>query len=401
MNKIWQSYLDSYRGLSQPTWILALVMLINRSGAMVIPFLGVYMTSQLGFELKEAGIALSCFGIGAIMGSLCGGWLTDKIGHYLTQSISLFLSVPVFIMLPFFTSFETLCAAIILLSFITEIFRPANSASVSYYAKPENLTRAFSLNRMALNLGFSVGPALGGFLAGYSYNLLFYVNGTMVGLAGIVFFLYFRDKKGNDALAGIETKAHNQIASNKSAYTDVKYIIFTFFLAIYATCFFQLFNSLPIFYKQVHHLNEINIGYILAFSGLIVFGLEMIVVHLAEANLTLRQNMFFGTMLCGAAFVVLLSPLGTPILYLSMFFLCISEILVMPFSSTIGVNRSNSENRGSYMALNALAFSAAHVFSPLFSTAIAENYGFDTLWIVTGILIVFASLGFWVLMKKM
>lgn len=401
MNKLWQSYPDSYRGLSQPTWILALVMLINRSGAMVIPFLGVYMTSKLGFELKEAGIALSCFGIGAIMGSLSGGWLTDKIGHYLTQSISLFLSVPVFFMLPLFTDFTSLCIAIIILSFITEVFRPANSASVSYYAKPENLTRAFSLNRMALNLGFSIGPALGGFLAGYSYSLLFYVNGTMVGLAGVVFLLYFRGKKGNDALLvdQVTSKTHQPV--NKSAYRDVKYIFFTLLLTIYATCFFQLFNSLPIFYKQVYLLNEVNIGYILAFSGLIVFGLEMIVVHLAEANLTIRQNMVFGTALCGAAFIVLIAPLGVPILYVSMFLLCISEILVMPFSSTIGVNRSTSENRGSYMALNALAFSIAHVFSPLFSTTIAENYGFNVLWIITGVLITLASLGFFVLMKKM
>lgn len=401
MNKIWQTYLNSYRGLSQPTWILALVMLINRSGAMVIPFLGVYMTSQLGFELKHAGIALSCFGIGAIMGSLSGGWLTDKIGHYLTQNISLFASVPVFFMLPLFTDFVSLCCAIILLSFITEVFRPANSASVSYYAKPENLTRAFSLNRMALNLGFSIGPALGGFLAGYSYSLLFYVNGTMVGLAGIVFLLYFRGRKGNDALLEVNKESTIKTTTRTTAYSDWHYLLFTFLLMIYATCFFQLFNSLPIFYKQIHLLTEIEIGYILAFSGLIVFGLEMIVVHLAETHLNLRQNMVLGTLLCGAAFVVLLLTFGIPILYVSMFLLCISEILVMPFSSTIGINRSNASNRGSYMALNALAFSAAHVFSPLFSTTIAEQYGFNVLWMITGALIILASIGFFLLMKKM
>lgn len=144
MSAIWQTYLNSYRGLSKETWILALVMFINRSGAMVIPFLGIYMTSQLGFNLRQAGIALSCFGVGAILGSFVGGWLTDKAGHYPTQALSLLLSVPVFFLLPLFTTFYTLCIAIIILSFITEVFRPANSASVSYYSKAENLTRAFS-----------------------------------------------------------------------------------------------------------------------------------------------------------------------------------------------------------------------------------------------------------------
>lgn len=401
MNKIWQSYLDSYRGLSQATWILALVMLINRSGAMVIPFLGVYMTSELGFELKEAGFALSCFGIGAILGSLAGGWMTDKIGHYTTQNISLFLSVPVFFLLPLFKDFQSLCLAIIVLSFITEVFRPANSASVSYYAKPENLTRAFSLNRMALNLGFSIGPAMGGFLAGYSYDLLFYVNGTMVFFAGIVFLFYFKGKKGNDALLDASSSKQEEVMTKKSAYTDYKYVIFTVFLTIYATCFYQLFSSLPIFYKQVHLLNEKNIGYLIAFSGIIVFGFEMIIVHIAEKKFSLRQNIIIGSVICGLSFLVLLLPLGVSILYFAMFLLCVSEIMVLPFSSTVGVNRSNAINRGSYMALNSLAFSAAHVFSPLFSTNIAENYGFNTLWIVTAGLIAIASIGFYVVMKKM
>ncbi|WP_430613512.1 MFS transporter [Flavobacterium sp. JP2137] len=400
MNRIWQSYLDSYRGLSKATWILALVMLINRSGAMVIPFLGVYMSTELGFDLRQVGLALSCFGVGAILGSLVGGWMTDKLGHYTTQNISLFLSVPVFILLPYFRDFESLCFAVIGLSFITEVFRPANSASVSYYAKPQNLTRAFSLNRMALNLGFSIGPAMGGFLAAYSYNILFYTNAVMVFLAGLVFFFFFRGRKGNDL--ALQQQAQQVTDSPvKSAYFDKKYVIFSIFLTIYATCFYQLFSSLPLFYKVSHLLSETSIGLLIAFSGVIVFGFEMIIVHVAEKKFSLRQNIIIGTAICGISFLALLLPGGLPILYFAMFLLCVSEIMVLPFSSTVGVNRSTAANRGSYMAINALAFSAAHVFSPLFGTTIAEKYGFDVLWIATGSLIVVASLGFYWVMKKM
>src|SRR5690606_17551887 len=94
----------------------------------------------------------------------------------------------------------SLSIGIFILSLVAEIFRPANSVSIAYYAKPQNLTRALSLNRMALNLGFSIGPAVGGLLAAFSYNLLFYGNGISAALAGFVFYIYFRRKEGNEKL---------------------------------------------------------------------------------------------------------------------------------------------------------------------------------------------------------
>lgn len=401
IKRLWQTYLNSYRGLSKETWILALVMLINRSGAMVIPFLGVYMTSQLGFDLKQAGLALSCFGIGSIVGSFVGGWMTDKVGHYQTQVLSLFFSVPVFFLFPLFKSFFTLCLVIIALSFITELLRPANSASVSYYAKAENLTKAFSLNRMAINLGWSIGPAMGGILAGYSYNFLFFVNGTMVLLAGIVFALYFKGKEGKDVLENINDSPFVHTLQSKTAYQDRKFIFFVLLLTLYATVFYQFLNSLPLFYKDVYLLSEINIGYLLGFSGLMVFSLEMIIVDQAEKHLSIKQNMIIGTLLCAISFLCLMLPIGIAILYIAMFFLSVSEILVLPFSSTICVTRSSYLNRGSYMALHSLAFSAAHVLSPLYSTQVAENYGFNMLWVITGFIMIVTAYGFHKVMQRM
>lgn len=100
MKTLFQLYLASYKGLSKPAWVLALIMLINRSGAMVIPFLGVYMTTSLKFSLSEAGTVLSCFGAGAVCGSWLGGWLSDKVGNFKVQFLCLMLTVPVFCILP-------------------------------------------------------------------------------------------------------------------------------------------------------------------------------------------------------------------------------------------------------------------------------------------------------------
>src|SRR5690606_36569182 len=175
--------------------MLSLVILINRIGAMVVPFLSIYMTQSLDFSIKETGFVLSFFGIGAVIGSWVGGWLTDKIGFFKTQMWSLILILPRYIILPELKTVDSLAFGVFILSFLAEIFRPANSVAISYFARPENLTKAFSLNRMAINLGFSIGPALGGILASVSYYFLFYGNAIGTFLAGVIFYVYFNNRK--------------------------------------------------------------------------------------------------------------------------------------------------------------------------------------------------------------
>lgn len=380
--------------------MLAFIMLINRSGAMVIPFLGVYMVQSLHFSLKDTGTVLSCFGIGAVLGSWLGGWLSDKMSHFKVQLFTLFLSVPVFCYLPELKTPVSLALGVFLLSIITEAFRPANSVSVVSYSKPENITKSFSLNRMAMNLGFSIGPALGGFLAAISYHWLFYGNALSSALSGIIFYIYFSNIKRNPVK---KSDFQQSVSPEKglSAWRDNHFLIFSLLCCFYSICFFQFLSTLPLFYRQVHHITEWEIGLILAFSGLVVFSLEMLLVHMAERRFSASSVIILGTLLCGASFIMLLLPGRHLLLYSSMFILCISEILVMPFMATVTLKRSSKEKLGSYMGMNALSYSAAHVFSPFLGTRIAENYGFNTLWLCTGALTLLTAAGFWLIIKRL
>ncbi|MNY32028.1 Major Facilitator Superfamily protein [compost metagenome] len=106
-------------------------------------------------------------------------------------------------------------------------------------------------------------------------------------------------------------------------------------------------------------------------------------------------------MLCGLSFLILNLANGVWVLYLSIFVLCISEILAMPFMATVTLQRSSLKTRGAYMGINALSFSAAHVFSPFVGTRIAANYGFEVLWYGTTAVMLLTGIGFLLVMKKM
>lgn len=402
MKALYRIYIESYAGLSRSAWMLALVMLINRTGAMVLPFLGIYMSKELGFDITEVGVVLAFFGLGAMGGSWIGGWLTDRFGNFWVQTLSLLLSVPLFLLIPLFKSVEGLSAIILVLSLVTESFRPANSVSVARYAKPENITRAFSLNRMAINLGFSIGPAVGGFLATISYNWIFYGNALGAAFAAVVFVLFFYKKRVSRREVQEEKRTQSaEPGAIRSPYKDWKFLAFNVLCCLYAICFFQILSTLPLFYQEDYGLNEKQIGIILAFNGVVVVIFEMFLVHIAEKRLNYSSSITFGALLCVVGFASLLIPTGYWILFLSMFLLSISEILAMPFMSSVVVKRSHRSTQGAYMGLNSLAFSAAHIFSPYLGTRIASNWGFSPLWLATAAVLFSISFGFFYLVKKM
>ncbi len=165
-------YKNAYGGLSKSTWWLALVMLINRSGTMVVPFMTMYLTQHMGVSISKAGLAMSIFGVGAIVGALIGGRLTDKVGYYYIQIITLTGGGIMFIILGQMHSYPAICVTTFFLAFVNEAFRPANSVAVAHYSIEENRTRSYSLNRLAINLGWALGGALGGIIATYNYSLL-------------------------------------------------------------------------------------------------------------------------------------------------------------------------------------------------------------------------------------
>lgn len=391
--KLINVYTSSFKGLSQESWMLALVMLINRAGSMVLPFLGVYMTDHLHFSIENSGIVLSFFGIGSVIGSWFGGMITDKIGEYRVQSLSLLLSVPLFCMIPLFETEVGLAGIILAQSIVSETFRPANSVAITKYAKPENITRAFSLNRMAVNLGFSIGPALGGILSAISYEFLFYSNALAALLAGLMYIWFF---KGRAKLAKQEAKKVKEaivVKKENSPYKDGKFLIYCVLCMLFSVCFFQLFSTLTIFYKDTAHLSQQNIGYILGYSGFLIVLLEMGLVQVAEKYFSLAFTMLIGTLICGFSYAMMAFDYSIITLLVSMTLLCIGEIWTLPFMSTITALRSGANNKGAYMGLNGMSFSIAFIITPYIGTLIADKLGFNTLWIGTGVLATGIAIG--------
>ena len=202
-------YVNNFRGFSREVWILAIITFINRAGTMVLPFLSKYLKEDLDFTYSQVGWVMVCFGAGSMIGSWLGGKLSDKIGFYKIMVFSLFTSGLLFFAIQFVTSFYGMCAAMFGIMVIADMFRPAMFVSLGAYAKPENRTRAFTLVRLAVNLGFAAGPAMGGLIiVGIGYQGLFWADGASCIIAILVFRLLVKEKE-KPAAPETFANAHN------------------------------------------------------------------------------------------------------------------------------------------------------------------------------------------------
>jgi len=371
-----QLYKNAYTGLSRNSWYLSAVMLINRSGTMVVPFMSIYCIKQLHFTIVQAGIVMTMFGVGSISGAFVGGKLTDKIGFYDLQVGALLSGGLLFLVLGYQTTFLTVCIATFILSFCNESFRPANSTAIAHYSTPENKTRSYSLNRLAINLGWAVGAGLGGLVASINYHLLFWVDGITNILAALLLLKLMPRASVVSTIKKLE-----EGIQKVSPYKDGTYLFFILFSTLFGMCFFQFFIMEPVFYKLNWHFSERFIGILMALNGVLIGLVEMLLVHNLEGK---RHGLIYvvsGVLVGAVGFILLIylqaSTVAALIVVILMTF---SEMLSMPFLNSFWISRSNEYNRGEYAALYTMSWSAAQICAPVLGGVIIAYGGFSLLW---------------------
>ena len=382
------AYRNAYLGLSPHMWWLALVMFVNRAGTMVLPFMTVYLREEMHYSIASAGWEIAFFGGGAILGNFIGGKLTDRIGFYPIQFWSLFLNGVLFIVLGWMQTFGQIAACMFTIGMVGESFRPANAAAIAHYSLPGNRTRSYSLNRLAINLGFSIGPAIGGLL---SYHALFWVDGITCMLAALLLRV---------ALPTTVRIHEHPIGDTKrmssSVWRDKVYMRFIFFVFVSALCFLQMFSLLPVFYKEQLDFSKPLVGALLALNGLIIVIIEMVLVFKLEGKRAPVEYISLGSLFIGLSYLLLNLPLaGLTVALIAMTAITVGEMLMFPFINTFWVNRSNERNRGQYAALFSMSFAAAQVLAPTFGSQVVQHWSYHILWYTVFVLCAIASIGFY------
>jgi len=379
-------YRQLFSGLPREVWNLSLVTVVHRSGTMVLPFLTLYLTTRHGFSAREAGGVLSLYGVGAIGGAYVGGWLSDRVGSISAQVAGLCLSAGGLAVLSAMRSPLSIIAIVLLWSVVAESIRPANAAALAELSPPALHVRAFGLRRLAMNLGMSLGPAMGGVLAAYSYLWLFFVEASVSLLAAGLLWALFpprrqsvaRERPGYTALG-------SRSGTARSPWGDGVFLVLVGLVTLLVTVLCQLFGAYPLTLTEQYRLPEYTLGLVFTLNTLVIVVFQMPIIHAVERFDPL-QVIGLGAFLLCAGFALLaltssIGPIGVTVLVWTL-----GEMLTTPLLEGFVANRSAVESRGQYMGLFSAAFSLAFVLAPLGGTWVYEVWGYRTLWFLCGVL---------------
>jgi MFS family permease len=375
--KIGSVYRQAYSGLPRRAWILFTVNLVNSSGSMVIFFLCLYLTRKLGFSPAKAGQALSLYGIGSLGGAYIGGWLADRIGSITVQKLSLtacgILLIGLGQVRPVWGIFPLLFS----LALAAGMLYPANATSMSRICPPDLQVKGFALNRLANNLGATIGPAVGGVLALRDYRLLFWADGLTSLAAAAVFALLWRRPEAETQAVKVEPTPR---PAGRSPWRDRPFLLLIFIFLIWSVVFIQVLTTFPLYIRNIYGLAENRIGQLFAVNTVLIVFLEMILMEkIRRYPLTRMINLSF--ILLGAGLGLM--PLGRGFLFAA-FTVAVwtfGEMLSMPLVTALIAGRADEATRGRYMGLFSFGFSLALIIAPAAGTAVYGYFGGDAVWI--------------------
>jgi MFS family permease len=378
------------KGLPSEIWILFAATLINRAGTMALPFLVLYLTEGLGVAASRAGLVLAFYGVGSLVTAPLAGRLSDRVGPLRIMKLSLIISGALLMVFPLARDYYALLAITTLWAVISEAFRPANMAVISDLVAPDRRKSAFALNRLAINLGMSIGPAAGGFLATISFSTLFYVDGATSILAGLV--LAF--SRWRPVSHTIETSTQTAAGATRSALDHRSFLIFLGAMVLTAMVFFQTAAAMPLYLVRDLNYSEYVFGLLLSINTVLIILIE-VPLNTAMSNWPHGRTLALGAVLTGAGFGALafVSDVwaigGTVIVW------TFGEMILLPSASAFVADVAPATRRGTYMGFYQMSYGIAFAVGPWLGASVLDRFGASTLWCAAFIACLVSAAALW------
>src|ERR1700716_2896497 len=368
-----QSRLNPWRGLGglpREIWLLFATNLVNRAGMMVLPFLVLYLTRQLGFSAARAGFVFAVYGATAILAGPISGKVSDRIGALPIMRASLISSGIALLVFPLAKSYAAVIAITVIWAACAELFRPASLAAITHVVAPSQRRAAVALNRLAINLGMSIGPALGGFLATVSFRAMFVVDALTTLLAGAVLSLtsWRLSTGGRDA----QSEAEDLGLEVRSIMRDRRLAIFLLGSVLVGIVFFQHESALPLYMVEWLHMSPAFYGTLFTINTLLIVALE-VPLNTATSRWPNTWSLVIGSLLFavgfgGLAFVS--TAAGVTALVIVWTF---GEMMLFPAMAAHLGEIAPPSLRGTYMGAYSMSLSVALTLGPWLGTQLLAS----------------------------
>lgn len=362
-------------------WVVIAATLMSQAGNMAFVFLVPYLI-KLGFSLSAASFAFAIFSGSMLIGGLFAGSVVDKLGALRILTSALIANGLLLLIFPLMHLYFFILIFCSLWGLIFGLVRPASQTFVSYVSKPGLHKITFSVHRLAINLGMSAGPVVGGYLVYHSFYFIFIVNGIANVLAASILLIgLIRSAWFNYRPA----RLHKVIWTVKWLKQDPVLRLFVLGLIPVSMVFFQQDAAFPVFLSDDLGIPLSFYGWLFTINTLMIVLFEL-PLNIATINWPYRVNFILGTLFITLGFAsFLFASLAWHIILLTMV-ATVGEMILFPAASSYIADIAPETHRGSYMSMYSTCSNLGMFLGPWSGAIIMQHFGAPALWV---------SCGFW------
>jgi MFS family permease len=380
MNLYREAFLNIKKFPSQ-FWIVITATLINQIGNMAFVFLVLYATEHLGLTVSQGAVAFAVVSGSMLLSGVLSGNLIDYFVATRLVIGAVFMNGIVLLFIPLIQNYHLLILMCVAWGTFYGVYRPASQTLVSYMTVDGLHKITFSIYRLVVNLGMSIGPAIGGHLAAHSFPAVFISNGIANIIAGTILIL---------GLSGSLWLMHRPALEQKKIFS-IKWIKYDSALRWFligmvpvSMVFYQHTSTLSVFLKQNLHLSASFYGWLFTLNTLMIVFLEL-ALNVATINWPYRVNFIMGTALISAGFAGMYFAKSMNHIIILTIIWTIGEMILYPSASSYIAEIAPTERRGSYMSLFNGSTTLGLLMGPWTGAIIMEQFGAHSLWMACGI----------------
>lgn len=362
--------------LPREAWLLFWTNLVNRAGLMVLPFLILYLTTERGLSAGRAGLVLSAYGLTSIFGAPIAGRIADRIGSLPVMRVSLAMNGLLLFIYPLARTFWQLIGMTVVWSLMDVAFRPASLKLMTEAVEPEYRKPAFALVRLAINIGMSVGPAVGGFLAAISFRAIFIVDGITAILAAAILFFFRTEKLATPESGPVQPSPQGK---GQSLLRDNPFLVFLFGNFLLAVVFFQHEGALPLFLVESLHQSPAFYGVLFTINTLLIVALE-IPLNSMTADWPHSRSLAVGGALITIGFGALAVAATQTAVVVTVLFWTFGEMMLFPSLSAYLGDVAPAETRGVYMGAYTTSTQLGFALGTSFGAYLYSSVGAPSVW---------------------
>ncbi|HZY42155.1 MAG TPA: MFS transporter [Anaerolineae bacterium] len=389
-----------YREYRRSFWILVGATFIDRlGGSLLFPFFALYITRKFGVGMTEVGILFAMFSLSSFVGSFLGGALTDRIGRRTMLIFGLLASSFSTLLMGFVESLNTFYLLALLSGIFTDVAGPAHQAMVADLLPENKRAEGFGILRVGFNLAATIGPAIGGFLAAQSYQLLFITDAVISTITAGIVFAFLKETRPKTAPGTKPESVATTFRGYGVVLRDTTFMLFMFTCILMGLVYMNMFTTLGVFLRDVHRVPEAGYGALLSINAFMVVVLQFPITRAIREKAPLRM-MALGMALYAIGFAMYGFVAGYAAFVVAMVIITFGEMIVAPVSQSLTAQFAPENMRGRYMAIFGFSWSIPFMVGPLLAGLVLDNLNPNYLWYAAGLIGLVATLGFVYLQRR-